>query len=841
MASQLLDVPIDNVEDNSADDHSHQGKPRLSRLTTLSESVQPADVGKAYEHRNHSSIRVTQEDGTLTYMPIWGTTIETMSQFSLGLSLYFAMLKYFTIAFFIIGCMSIWPFIENLKGDYFDSDETNQFYDRWSLANQYGSAYWDQSESEAEDDIDEIDANQLRMTMADMSYTIVFLGFIIFFIVKTQLLAKKTAQENITAANYCLKVKGLPEAGLKAEEVKKHFSNFGEVVDVSLARIYDGLLDLYGSHFELSMNLSNERVLAQKRGDPESRKIRMMERKLEMLNDKIKRREAQIVRTHDELPVIYAFVVFNSADDSNRCYSVYKNSKKCCQFASSQSQELQFRGHHPLSVSRATEPDNILWENLEINSCYRCMRKFLVAIITCCVMVSSVALLYYMKTVEDDIPTREECVNDYNVSRSLSLSEAKDQLSSSKEKICFCQSQKYSDFVDDSDLRDYCDNYIKKSAKVVGIKFATSLGVVIINFILKVVLVRLSRFERPSTKGREQVKVMLKVFIAIFINTAVVNLMVTSDLQELWFVKYLPFHKYLFNDEFDDFTRYWYLKSGSMFVTTMLISIVSPHCVNLVVFYPIGLVKRSCKWMNYTTQYDLNQAFTTIEFDIATRTSSILNIIFTCFMYSGGMPFLNMICAASLFTIYWVDKFLVLRHYFKPSNFGPELAERVASLLPFAVILHCGFSLWMLSASEVFPTGYKVRDGYVEPDTNTFKERIYRTSGIVNIILIVVALTLVVFNAGIVSIYERIKKRKHIAVSPTDRTSPHNTYLEEYEKLASKGLASYDIKLNMKYAPLILTLDRLALKNRKNKEESMSEADSHEVMTGNKGQNHNQE
>jgi hypothetical protein len=800
------------VDSNGRPLTSDLSRGQNKKLTTLSAEVQPASIEKAYEFRDRHSIRAVNEDGSYSYMSVCSTSTEELGKFSMGLQLYFAMLKYLAILFLVIGCMSVWPLVENLRGEYFDANDTNQFFDRWSLANQFGSDYYANYASDAEDDLDEIDDNQLRMTMADLSYTVVFLAFIIFFIIRTQLLAKRNYDQNITAADYCLRVKGLPETNFTAEEVKKHFSQFGEVNEVHLARIYDGLLDLYSTRHQLALTIHNERILEQKRGEADTRKVRMLERKLELHDEKIKKREASNVRTHDELPVIYGFVVFNSSQDSTKCLSTYRRAKRCCQFASGQPQHLQFRGHHPLSMFRAAEPDNILWENLEINRGYRCLRMSVSVLVTISVMIGSVALLYYMKTVEDGIPTKRECADDYPDEKfNESVNEAEDF--SNKKKMCYCLDQTLSDLIDKSSLRDLCDDYIQKSSKIVGIKFATAVGVVLINFILKLLLVLMSKFERPSTKGREQLKIMMKVFVAMFINTAIVNLMVTSDLQELWFVEYLPFSKYLFNNEFNDFDRYWYFKSGSVFITTMLISIVSPHSFNLIVFYPLGLCRRSCNWRRHTTQHDLNQAFSTIEFDVATRTSVILNVVFTCFMYSGGMPFMNMICAGALVVIYWVDKYLVLRHYFKPSNFGPELVERVAIMLPVAVVLHCGLSLWMLSASEIFPEGYTEEEGNVREEISTFRQRIRRVSGVVNIILIIVAASLMVFNAGLLKIYERIKKRNKTAVSPIVNKE-QGTYKEEYEKLAAKGVASYDINLNPKYAFLISTLNQVALENR---------------------------
>jgi len=87
----------------------------------------------------------------------------------------------------------------------------------------------------------------------------------------------------------------------------------------------------------------------------------------------------------------------------------------------------------------------------------------------------------------------------------------------------------------------------------------------------------------------------------MFINTAIVNLVVNANFQDLEFVKYLPFEEYLFNADYSDFDRDWYIKVGSTFVATMLISIASPHLLHVLIFHPLGKLKRKCCWKRYKT------------------------------------------------------------------------------------------------------------------------------------------------------------------------------------------------------------------------------------------------
>lgn len=55
------------------------------------------------------------------------------------------------------------------------------------------------------------------------------------------------------------------------------------------------------------------------------------------------------------------------------------------------------------------EPSNILWENLEVSHKKRVLKRVFVTLITIILMIGSIALIYYLKTIEDDIPTDRSC------------------------------------------------------------------------------------------------------------------------------------------------------------------------------------------------------------------------------------------------------------------------------------------------------------------------------------------------------------------------------------------------------------------------------------------------
>lgn len=64
-------------------------------------------------------------------------------------------------------------------------------------------------------------------------------------------------------------------------------------------------------------------------------------------------------------------------------------------------------------------------------------------------------------------------------------------------------------------------------------------------------------------------------------------------------------------------------------------------------------------------QRDLNDLMVGDTFDLTMRYARLLAVIFICFIYSSGMPFLLPIVTFTLFTLYITDKYLSIVVIFK--------------------------------------------------------------------------------------------------------------------------------------------------------------------------------
>ena len=511
--------------------------------------------------------------------------------------------------------------------------------------------------------------------------------------------------------------------------------------------------------------------------------------------------------SHEDLPVNRAYLIFNKLEDKKTCLEQTRISRMCCTSKSVEIARL-YRGETKLKVKQTTEPSNILWENLEITRCARRLRKSVSVLLAILVLIASITIIYLIKTYETTLPSDSYCADTEKINPDLTLQQAKQSYTTSDQIYCYCHSQSWTSITSDSKLTSYCSYFISKITTSLLLKFFSACGVVFINFILRYIFKRLSKFERVSNKTKEQLNIMIKVFVATFINTALIVLLVNANFRRIPVIYYIPYSDQVFTGQFADFTRDWYVNVGESVVFTMIVCIFSPHMIALVVFYPVYICKRRCCFKQYKTQSALNKVYAGPEFDLATRNSQVLNLIFTCYLYSSSIPFLNLIAATALFCLYWTDKCLVLRHYKKPPLLSYHLNSAAIKLLPVIIILHSMFAIYMYGSEDIFPTAVSEVAGQVVVRENGIYDRLFSVPGALNsfVIIITVLVSLLIFCYG----KALVVCRKRNAKVEEETQNSQGSYKEEIETIKMHGLHTYRIIDNPEYHELVLSLNNTA-------------------------------
>ena len=234
----------------------------------------------------------------------------------------------------------------------------------------------------------------------------------------------------------------------------------------------------------------------------------------------------------------------------------------------------------------------------------------------------------------------------------------------------------------DSEYRAECDDYMQDYTYLWILTCVCMLSISFINVVLKYALqgryiimlyytiyiyiyiqyIALGKYERYATQTQESISIMHKLFIACFINMAILILFINFDLSDSnlvgYFHKNIPLMSYILNGDYDDFTRIWYLKVGLSFSIILSINVLFPHILSLVLFKPIILIRRACCWKGKILQMDLNTLFEGPCLDIPYRYALLIANIFLAFAFSSGIPLLTLLLILQIFLLYWIDKSL---------------------------------------------------------------------------------------------------------------------------------------------------------------------------------------
>jgi len=289
------------------------------------------------------------------------TPTTKLAKLGTGVSLYFFFVYYAGLALGVMSLITLPVMISNFNGIYaFDPTEQIHFPNNLIVATSLGNRPPHQPV-------------HLHSIM-DFLCTLAFLGFLVYYR-RRQLLARKEVETKvITAADYTVHAKGLPEDASK-EEIQEHFSKFGEIEQVLVS--YHGYKD--------RSRLLEQRAKAEE--DVEQFTLQIASpvetpgaqdglAAAQRLVDKTTGELLKLQRTHARNPRCcgHAFVTFKLWSAAHKCRDVYKVNRSWFLSALTKEAPALFRGALQIKVKMAPQPSDIMWENLEVSSSSRALR-----------------------------------------------------------------------------------------------------------------------------------------------------------------------------------------------------------------------------------------------------------------------------------------------------------------------------------------------------------------------------------------------------------------------------------------------------------------------------------
>ena len=250
-----------------------------------------------------------------------------------------------------------------------------------------------------------------------------------------------------------------------------------------------------------------------------------------------------------------------------------------------------------------------------------------------------------------------------------------------------------------------CEGWATNAFTVAFLTYGAAGLIAVLNLVLRVVIYAVVRCERHTTRSAELRARSRYLFLVHFINTAAIILLLNAAISTP-----LPMTTGLYAD----FVPAWYANVATALSLAMLFNVALVHTSPLVrtarrhcrLCYDRGGCGTNVRNTRCNTQSELNELYSGIPWTLDERFAQLYAAIFVCIAYSTGIPLLLPVLAVTFTTMYWFDKWAFTSLYATPVAYDGTLARSFSSLLPLAMLMHAGFSVWMLTDRDIFPPAH---------------------------------------------------------------------------------------------------------------------------------------
>ena len=172
--------------------------------------------------------------------------------------------------------------------------------------------------------------------------------------------------------------------------------------------------------------------------------------------------------------------------------------------------------------------------------------------------------------------------------------------------------------------RTECYSVLQNVVKQMLATYGALVGVVVVNALLRVLLQATVAMEGHETQSKVQSSIFMKIFVAQFVNTAILTLVINGHVESV--VTPISVGTVsVFDGTYPDFNKEWYKTVGIQTLLTLLITGLLHVFASLGVAF-LAVMKRSfCVRRKYFTQLEMNEAHLGPEYRFAVKVRTALD------------------------------------------------------------------------------------------------------------------------------------------------------------------------------------------------------------------------
>lgn len=295
----------------------------------------------------------------------------------------------------------------------------------------------------------------------------------------------------------------------------------------------------------------------------------------------------------------YATFIYNSYNKTkcSRCWTIF-----CCNYRSIK--HLYYKDSWLTIHKNPDNPSNIKWQNMLISPTSRFCSNFISIsfsiFLICCGIGIIISLKIYQGIVNKEFDSNIDC-NSVTFDTQSVINEYNDLETSKRNRIltyCFCSDLLFTQGISVTSsytfpsttitpCKDWLNAYIKNSA----IRIAITIIIPLSNGIMNLFLRLLTSYEKNKSLSRDQTSNMNKIYIAQFINTGLILLLVNINIRPIrsWNNGF-P----IFTGEYEDLNVGWIRNIGTTIYLALVFTIFSPIFEGLFE-YLFVCIRRKCE------------------------------------------------------------------------------------------------------------------------------------------------------------------------------------------------------------------------------------------------------